>query len=72
MKRTRFLTVDELKKIMESAISSSDARVLVYCRGRKTEYLVARVGQFGVIPNLTIDIVPSPDGFICNQDKEEK
>lgn len=68
MKRTQFLTVNELKSIMEKAIPS-DSRVLVRLRNR--EYVVRQVGQFHVVPNLTMDIVLSPDGNICNPDEEK-
>lgn len=62
-KRTQFLTVNELKNIMSEAIPS-DSRVLVYLKNR--EYVIERVGQFKVIPNITINIKLSPDGNICN------
>jgi hypothetical protein len=65
-KRTQFLTVNELKSIMKKAIPS-DARVLVNLRNR--EYVVERVGQFHVVPNITMNIKLSPDGNICNPDE---
>ena len=63
MSKKKHLTVNELKNIMEKA-QESDAKVLVYIKNDKTddEYVVTRVGQFSVVPNLTLTIELNDSG----------
>lgn len=59
------LTVRRLKEIMNEIPDDmiTDALVLVYCKGRQTEYAIMRTGQFRVVPNLTFDLVPNRFGL---------
>lgn len=66
-----YLTVNQLKDIMSQA-KESDARVLVYIEDDdENEFVVSRVGQFGVVPNVTITIRKTPDGAMLNPEEED-